>query len=446
MARYLIQVDPVRTEQVKSNLGAIKIGVISQVFDYLTVDVPPEVVSRIRAISGVIDVRPETKVKSLGLLDTLNALKLNFPFLAQPAEPVEPIPIERKIPEFVRLFLSHPVTGPAEAFRYAASDVVDKWPTGESRKVVGADIAEAEGITGKGVKVAVIDTGVVFTTQGHYLDLESKSSVEGQPIPWDENGHGTWCASCISGSPFRTPFGLLKGIAPDCKVLVVKCLGYGLGAGTESSVMRALMDAYQWGADIISASLGSGHSEEPPENIPECRAIRMLTNAGVINVWANGNDGPKPYTVGVPANEPSALSVGAIDHNGEIAGFSSRGPTATGLVKPDCVAPGVNVTSSSTGLIAFMRMFRDFPGTATISGTSMATPHCVGVVALALQYARSKGKRLTTDNIKEALELYGQPKNNDYGWGLITYSKLKRYIDQEPSYVITVPEELPEET
>jgi len=427
-------------EQVKSSLGAIKVGVVSQVLDYITIDVLEEVVPKIEAIPGVIDVRLETMVKTLGLIDTLNALRPSTPweglplprFLTQPTR-VEPIPIEKKMPEFVRLFLSNPATGPAQAFKFAASDIIDRWPTGESRKVIGADVAEAGGITGKGIKVAVIDTGGVPTLQGHYLDLESKSSVEGQPFPWDENGHGTWCASCISGSPFQTPFGLLKGVAPDCEVLLVKCLGYGLGAGTETSVMRAMMDAYQWGAGIISASLGSSYSKEPPEKIPECRAIRMLTNAGVINVWANGNDGPESNTVGVPANEPSALSVGAIDRSGKIAQFSSRGPTATGLIKPDVVAPGVNTTSSSTGLIAAMTALRDFPGTATISGTSMATPHVAGLVALALQYAIKKGKRLTTDGIKEAMSLYGEyagAKNNDYGYGLITWQILKRYIDE----------------
>jgi subtilisin family serine protease len=139
----------------------------------------------------------------------------------------------------------------------------------------------------------------------------------------------------------------------------------------------------------------------------------------------------------VPANEPSALSVGAIDKQGKIAEFSSRGPTAQGLIKPDVVAPGVSTTSSSTGLIALMQMGRDFPGTASISGTSMATPHTAGLCALALQYARSKGKNLTTDHIKEAMDLWGDypggAKNSDYGWGLISYPLLKRYVDEKLS-------------
>lgn len=440
--RYLIQVEPAKIDNVLAGLSAIGITPVSTVFDYLIIDVPPEVVPKIRAIRGVIDVRPERKVTTLGLVDLLPLLPFQGPpiprFLISQMKaelPPGPIPIEKKLARFIEL-AKNPLTLPqALAFAAAADAEIERWPTGESRMVVGADVAEAEGITGKGIKVAVIDTGAVPTAQGHYLDLQSKSSVEGMPIPWDENGHGSWCASCISGSAFPTPFGLLKGIAPDCEVLVVKCLGYLLGAGTESSVMRAMMDAFEWGADIISASLGSAYSEEPPEAIPECRAIRMLTNAGVINVWANGNDGDAPNTVGVPANEPSALSVGAIDKRGVIASFSSRGPTAQGLIKPDVCAPGVNTTSSSTGLIAAMQLLAgDFPGTATISGTSMATPHVAGLCALALQYARAKGKKLTTDYIKEAMDLYGDypsgAKNNDYGCGLINYQILRRYIDE----------------
>lgn len=441
MARYLAQIDPARAEQVKSSLGTIKVGVISQAFDYWLVDIPPELIPKVRVIPGVITVRPEGKVTTLvNLLDFLPAL----PFQGQPLPkflvnqmratlPPGPMPIEKKLARFIEL-ARNPLTLPqAFAFAAAADEGIERWPTGESRKVVGADVAEAEGITGKGIKVAVIDTGAVPTAQGHYLDLGSKSSVEGQPIPWDENGHGTHCASTISGSPFQTPFGLLKGVAPDCQVLVVKCLGYGLGAGTDTSVLRAMMDAFEWGADLISASLGSEYSEEPTDKIPNCRAVRMLTNAGVINVWANGNSGPEPRTVGVPACEPSALSVGAIDKRGKIASFSSRGMTQENLIKPDVVAPGVNITSSSTGLIALMQAGRDFPGTASISGTSMSTPHVAGLCALTLQYARMKGKKLTTDGIKEAMSLYGEyagSKNNDYGYGLITWQILKRYVDE----------------
>lgn len=417
MGRYLVQVDLARLEEIKRNLAVLRassqVKPIEQVMDYLVIDVPPELAPKVEAIMGVVRVAPESWLSIKQVL----------------------IPIDEKIAEFQRLFLSNPITGPPSAFSYSAKvDAgIDRWATGESRKVLGADVAEKDGITGKNIKVAVIDTGATPCAQGHYLEPNSKSSVDGMPVPWDENGHGTWCASCISGNAFSTPFGLLKGMAPDCEVGVFKCLGYLVGAGTESSVMRAMMDAFQWKADILSMSLGSAYSDEPANVIPECRAIHMLTNAGVIIVVANGNDATEEKierTVGVPACEPSALSVGAIDKNGNRASFSSCGPTQDGLIKPDLAAPGVFNTSSSTGLIALMQAGRDWVGTASISGTSMATPHVAGWCALVKQLYRKNGIDLTTAMIKNMMERYGKPKDNFYGWGIPTWDIAKKYLSE----------------
>ncbi|GAH28705.1 unnamed protein product, partial [marine sediment metagenome] len=215
------------------------------------------------------------------------------------------IPIEKKLSEFHKLFWSNPITGPASAFKFSleADMGKERVPTSESRKMVGADVADAEGITGKGVKVAVLDTGTnILGVQGPYLG--GRSSVEGMPIQADENGHGSHVQTTVSGRPFQSIHGLLKGVAVDADVAAFKVLGYGLGAGTNISVLRGMMDAFNWGASIISMSLGSPYTEEPPEVLPECRAIKMLTDQGIIVVVANGNDGPEPNSVGIPANSP----------------------------------------------------------------------------------------------------------------------------------------------
>lgn len=406
MPRYLVQVEPAYIDQVKAELRPLGVTPIAQVFDYLTVDVPEEIVPSIRRLPHVIDVRPEKKKE------------------------ITVIPVDKKLKEFSRLFWSVPFLGLFLALNYSLTANAGKvrWPTSKSRKMVGADIAEAEGITGAGVKVAVIDTGADPTCL-QLPGMWGMSSVEGQPITLDENGHGVHCATTIAGRPLFTPFGEVKGVAPDTQLGIFKALGYGLGAGTETSVMRAMMDAFSWGAEIISMSLGSAYSEEPTELIPECRAVKMLTQQGIIVVMANGNDGPAPRTVGVAACSPYALSVGAIDREGKVADFSSRGPTQEDLIKPDVVAPGVDILSSTVALIDIME-FMDGPKLAAISGTSMATPHASGVCALALQYAKTRGKKLTTEGIKAAMEMYGEPKNNDTGYGLITYPLLKGYIDE----------------
>lgn len=412
--KYLVQIDLARLQQIKQSLAALKasgqVKPIEQVMDYLVIDVPAELVPTISALGGVIAVTPERWLSIKQIL----------------------LPIDKKIAAFQRLFLSNPITGPASAFKFSleADMGKERVPTSESRKMLGADVADAEAITGKGIKVAVLDTGTnVLGVQGPYIG--GSSTVEGMPIQADENGHGTHVQTTISGRPFQSIHGLLKGVAIDAEVAAFKVLGYGIGAGTNTSVLRGMMDAFNWGASIISMSLGSPYTEEPPEVLPECRAIKMLTDQGIIVVVANGNDGPGSHSVGIPANSPYALSVGAVDINGNLASFSARGPTAQGLVKPDCCAPGVNILSTSAGLIATMQFMDGPPLLASISGTSMSCPHVSGVVALALQYARMKGKKLTTERIKEALALYGEPKNNDYGHGLIRYQLLRRYIDEK---------------
>jgi len=434
MARYLVQVEPAKIQQVKASLKGINIPVITQAFDYVLIDIPEKVVPKVKALPYVVDVRPEQPVKVFQLpklLDWLPALPTEGPpiprFLISRARaelPVGAIPVEKKLARFIEL-AKNPFTL-AQAFAFAAAETIDRWPTGESRKMLGADVAEAEGAQGKGVKVAVIDTGAAPSLQGHYFSLNSKSSVEGQLIPWDENGHGLWCASCISGSPFQTPFGLLKGVAPDCEVEIFKCLGYGIGAGSNTSVLRAMMDAFEWGANIVSMSLGSTECQGGCDVCPNCRAVRMLAEQGVLIVVANGNEGEG--TQGCPACSPSAISVGAIDKEGKIASFSSR--KGWKADKPNCTAPGVYTTSSSTGLIALMQAGQDFPGTASISGTSMACPHVSGLLALWMQYLKERGITLTPQIAKDIMKRYGQLWTADYGYGVPRYEWVKEYYEE----------------
>jgi len=404
--RYLVQVDPTRTEEVKLALRGVGVSIITQSFDYITIDIPEELVPKIRAISGVVAVTRERVVR------------------------IAVMPVFQKLQKFMEL-ARNPLTLPlAISFSLEADRGKVRWPTYESRRMLGADKAENEGYTGRGVKVAVLDTGI-DTPLCPQLPFKffGRSSVDGMPWENDENGHGTHCATTIAGSVFPTPWGRLMGVAPDAEIGFFKVLGYGMGAGTETSVMRGMMDAFEWGADIISMSLGSPYSEEHTDRIPECRAVKMLTDQGIIVVVANGNDGPGPRTVGVPACSPYALSVGAIDRGGNLADFSSRGPTQENLIKPDCVAPGVDILSSTCGMIAAMQFMDGFK-LGAISGTSMATPHISGLVALIKQLYRENEVELTTSMLKDILKTYGQPKDSERGWGLLTWDMAKRYSEE----------------
>jgi len=400
----MVQVDPKRTEQVKTSLRGLGAAIVTQTFDYVTIDIPQALVPRVKAIPGVIAVTPERGVR------------------------IAAMPVFQKLQAFMDL-ARNPFTLPmALAFSLEADMGKERWVTGDSRTVIGADNAEAEGITGKGVKVAVLDTGADPTCI-QKPGLTGTSSLEGQPLFIDENGHSTHVYTTIAGDPFSSLWGPLKGVAPEAEIGIFKVLGWGIGAGTTSSVLRGMMDAFEWGADIISMSLGSPYSEEPTDKIPETRVVKMLSDQGVIVVVANGNEGPNPRTVGVPACSPHVLSVGALDINGNLADFSSRGPTQENLVKPDCVAPGVDILSSTTGMIALMQFMDGFK-LGAISGTSMACPHISGLVALIKQYYREKGIELTTPMLKDMLEKYGQKKDNDRGWGLLAWNFAVRYLHE----------------
>ncbi len=442
MAKYLVAVKPGQAEVVMTALGKLGLPATKPVFGHLTVNIPEAMLDRVRSIPGVADVKPDSmSAIRAGYGSSLDPLRISDIAIPAPEPSVsvrsyQPVPIETKFSEWLHRTLSNPFTGPASAFRWltATDDGKIRTPTSVSRQMIGADQAEAMGITGKGIKIAVLDTGTSYDALFQGAFIGGKSSMPGQPVPWDEVGHGQWCNTCIAGKPMIVKFGpckgmQLKGVAPEATVAAFKVLGGGLGLGTASSILGGLKNAQEWGADIISMSLGG---EEPDDyaSDPQCQAITELAQSGIIVVVAAGNSGPGPSTVNNPGCCPDALTVGAVDSTGQMAYFSSRGPTKGGFIKPDVVAPGVDILSTSCGYIAAMHARIDGPPSlSAISGTSMATPHVAGLLALALQYARaSRGKGLTTSDIKRAMS-YGQ-QNNDYGWGMITWLILKQYIDE----------------
>lgn len=239
--------------------------------------------------------------------------------------------------------------------------------------------------------------------------------------------HNTHVGATVAGRPFPTPWGTVKGVAVDADVAHFKCLSSPFGFGMTSWILRSIADALEWGADIFNLSLGG--KDEDYRGAPYHHIIGGLTRMGKIFVVAAGNSGPDSESIGSPGSMPDSLTIGAIDSEGKLARFSSRGLTLNKLIKPDAVNPGVFILTSTTAIMDVMGT-ADGPKLSAASGTSMAAPHASGVCALALQHARAKGKTLTTDHIKEALSLYGHTKNNDDGWGLLTYQMLKRYIDE----------------
>lgn len=292
------------------------------------------------------------------------------------------------------------------------------YSTFQTRQVIGAHKAEEIGLTGRGIKVAVLDTGIDITHQQILRTTDADNAMTAHPNV-DENGHGTWCASCCYGQAIINPYNIkIKGVATDVIPISIKCLGGGIGTGRNSDILKAMELAYLKGAQVISMSLGSKDAQGGLQNDPLIRAVRMLTARGAIFVIAGGNSGPSAGTIGSPGCAPDALTVGAISpKDNSIAGFSSRGPRY-GLVKPDVVAPGVNIYSAtSNGALLDGINDRVVDGFAILSGTSMATPHVAGLVAILKQ----QYPELTTEMIKDVCKKKGHKKTNSDGWGLMTF-------------------------
>ncbi|HET8773596.1 MAG TPA: S8 family serine peptidase [Thermoanaerobaculia bacterium] len=256
---------------------------------------------------------------------------------------------------------------------------------------------QSYGTRGQGKTVAILDTGVDWQHEafgngfgpGHRV-TGGWDFVHNDADPDDDNGHGTHVAGIVGANG-----GGLTGVAPDVSLLAYKVLDVD-GDGDSSNVIAALERAVAEHADVINLSLGS--PEDADEEDPLVEAVQNAVAAGCVVVASAGNSGTF-YTVGTPGVAPSALTVGAIDRQNAVAGFSSRGPTRNHLVpKPEIVAPGVGIVSAKAN-----------GGTTALSGTSMAAPHVAGIAAL----VRAIHPQWTPSEVKSALVSNAVPLGNE---------------------------------
>ena len=317
------------------------------------------------------------------------------------------------------------------------------------------------GYTGKGVIVAVIDTGVNY----NHTDIKDNMWDGGEEFPnhgWDfinndndpmdDGGHGTHCAGTVSSYGTN---GKQCGIAKDAKIMALKSLGPN--GGNQAYTWSAMEFAISHGADILSMSLGAdgigGDADDriAMENVLHCGVVASVSAGNVGNKYENGQlQYPVPYNVGSPGTCPSpwhhpdqiaegghsaVVTVGATTSNDTRSSFSSFGPSTwtvgdnighyydypwvgndpvnIGLIKPDIAAPGSSVVS--------LDYASSNTGYATKNGTSMAAPCVAGVMALMLE-ANPTLTPVEIDSIIEttAVACEGQTsKNNYYGSGRI---------------------------
>jgi len=242
-----------------------------------------------------------------------------------------------------------------------------------STRQIGAPAAWDAGLTGEGVTVAVLDTGVDQTHPDLVGQEVAERNFSTAADNVDRYGHGTHVASTIASKGTR-----YRGVAPGARLLDGKVLN-DAGGGSESDVLRGMQWAAEQGARVINMSLGTADSStvDPVEE-----AVNTLSaQYGTLFVVAAGNEGPRSTTVGSPGSADAALTVGAVDRDDALAPFSSRGPrVGDGEIKPDITAPGVGIVAAKA---AFGRIGTPVePGYVSASGTSMATPHVAGAAAI----------------------------------------------------------------
>jgi subtilisin family serine protease len=271
----------------------------------------------------------------------------------------------------------------------------------ESVPQIGAPaVWSTYGVTGAGVKVAVIDTGIDYTHPdlGGCLGPACKVAggydfVHDDDDPNDDHGHGTHVAGIIAAD------GEAKGVAPGATLLAYKVLN-NLGYGLTSDIIAAVEQAVLDGAKVANLSLGGpGYAGDPAS-----QAIDNATAAGMLSVVSAGNSGPSYFTVSSPGVARTALTVGAADKSWAMASFSSRGYVVDGdrfVMKPEVVAPGVNILSTvpKSGMLGSPK------GYLSLSGTSMAAPHVAGSAALLLQWNAAQ----TPEELKDRLAGSARP-------------------------------------
>jgi subtilisin family serine protease len=246
---------------------------------------------------------------------------------------------------------------------------------------IGAPTAWAAGYNGKGVKIAVLDTGVDTTHPDLTGQVTAVKNFTTAATAADKVGHGTHVASIAAGTGAKSG-GKFKGVAPGAKILAGKVLD-DTGSGDDSGILAGMEWAAEQGADIVNLSLGG--TDTPDLDPLEAQVNKLSAEKGILFAIAAGNEGPE--TVGSPGSADAALTVGAVDDADRLADFSSTGPRiGDGAVKPDVTAPGVDITAASAQGSAIAQEVGEQPaGYVTISGTSMATPHVAGAAAILKQ-------------------------------------------------------------
>ncbi len=376
--------------------------------------------------------------KSLGKVSKLSTIHISNGLVVH-AIPEVIVQLSERDDVYIILYDPKEQARPDPIMNEGGADELDEIAWGVSQ--IEADEVWDLGYTGEGVLVAVLDTGVNY----NHWDLEDHmwehvsypnhgyDFAYGDNNPWDGDAHGTHCAGTVASDGTA---GTDAGVAPDATIMAVKVLD-DWGSGDRGDCWDGMDFALDHDADVISMSLG-WWSETNNQKATWRDNFEVLDAAGIISCVAVGNERGW-WDIRTPGNCPSpwehpdetgvggrggVISCGATDILDNYATFSSEGPVywdnvpgywdwdTPGMLCPDVAAPGVNVKSCANN---------DNDGYFDgWNGTSMATPHVAGTVALML----SKNMELTPEEVDEILQTTAYDrgpvgKDNDYGAGII---------------------------
>ncbi|KAB1141279.1 S8 family serine peptidase [Streptomyces luteolifulvus] len=246
---------------------------------------------------------------------------------------------------------------------------------------IGASAAWESGYTGKGVDIAVLDTGLDATHPDFAGRIKESRDFSDSGGTKDTVGHGTHVASIALGSGAGGPGAAYRGVAPDASLLVGKVCGDEYC--DDSAIIAGMEWAAQRGADIVNLSLGTEDASDGQD--PLSLALNDLTDRyGTLFVAAAGNSYCWEPTISGPAAADEALAVGAVDAHDVMSVYSSCGPRpGDHAVKPDLAAPGDDIAAARAAGTSIGEPVDELY--TRLSGTSMATPHVAGAAALLAQ-------------------------------------------------------------
>lgn len=281
------------------------------------------------------------------------------------------------------------------------------------KRLVNANRVYHEGYTGKGVRIALLDTGAFQHRELAQKIIFFKDYVNNKADCYDDNGHGTHIAGIICGRDC--------GMAPDAELLVFKILDKQ-GNGRTQDALKALDWIHQnhsiYNIKILNFSMGYMPNANARLQNQLLEKLDKIWDEGVIVVTAAGNNGPDENSVTVPGISRKVITVGVSDEDNTVSkreqGYGGRGPTSCCIVKPEILAPGTKVLSLSNEENKYIEK----------SGTSMAAPVVSGALALALERKRD----ITPVEMK--LLLYDTVKNREknQAWGVLDVDNLIKML------------------